>query len=280
MSSESATTKPPAQLFKSKTTGFGFKLRTLFRSKESLAEEMRRTLKDSESQLSAFVIQNNATRQVPHSAFHSLESTHMSTVLSQINSNDWYSVFTKLDCVEHNALDRILRPWHQGKIQERELLVLKIVQEKRLNAWIVLLSEILRNQPFPRGTGRVVLAICREKIGACGNSTIPPPPPTAGKAITPKAKAMLRVVVPAPPLPYFSSQIPHISVSSIYKVWSGHFNIDMIQDLSSNQPPGSWLRGSMPTQQTGVVPVPPHVPTYWTTPELREAMTVRSNLPS
>lgn len=69
-------------------------------------------------------------RQVPHSAFHSLEATHMKTILSQLNDNSWYQNFTSLNQVEHTALHRVLYPWADGKVHEREMVVLQVLKEE------------------------------------------------------------------------------------------------------------------------------------------------------
>jgi hypothetical protein len=87
----------------------------------------------------------------------------MKTILSQLNDNTWYKTFTTLDSAEHSAIVRILHPMVNGKTHERELVVLKVLQQNKTNAWMALLSEMLRNQPFPR-TKRVILAICRGKL--------------------------------------------------------------------------------------------------------------------
>jgi hypothetical protein len=177
-----------ARLFKTQYSGLGFKFKSFFRSKESLGAEMKKTLSDTESHLNAFVFQRHDFRPVPHSAFHSLEATHMKTILSQINDNEWYKTFTTLDNWEHATLDRLLHPWALGKIQEREVVVLKVLQQNRLSAWMALLSELLRSRPFPNANGRVILAITREKFldgkplpsGRYGCGPPPPPPPPPG----------------------------------------------------------------------------------------------------
>lgn len=208
---------PEPRLFKSKSTGLGFKFKSFFRTKESLAEEMRQTLNDTETALTAFVIQKGLARMVPHSAFHSLEATHMKTVLSQLNDNSWYKTFSTLETSEHHTLARLLQPWVHGKMHKRELVVLKVVQQNRLNAWMVLLSELLRNQPHPRGgSGRVILAICRERlvdgkplpsfsgVGFGGPPPPPPPPPTFPPAPTIRN-------IRHPPLPYTLGRTTKIS---------------------------------------------------------------------
>ena len=180
---------PEARLFKTPSNGMGFKFKSFFRSKESLAAEMKKVLSDTESHLNAFVFQKYDYRPVPHSAFHSLEATHMKTILSQMNDNEWYKTFTTLDAMEHVTLDRLLHPWALGKFYEREVVVLKVLQQNRFNAWISLLTEVLRNRPFPNTKGRVILAITRETLvngkplpisPKCGPPPPPPPPPPAG----------------------------------------------------------------------------------------------------
>jgi len=125
---------------------------------------MKRTLNDTDSHLLAFVIRGHDTRQVPHSAFHSLEATHMKTILSQLNDDEWYKAFNYLNPMEHGSLDRLVHPYAAGKIHEREVIVLKVIQQNRFNAWMALLREILQRYPAPYGSGRVLLAIVREKL--------------------------------------------------------------------------------------------------------------------
>jgi hypothetical protein len=126
---------------------------------------MKKVLSDSDSTLTAVVIQAGNLRHVPHSAFHSLEATHMRTILAQINNDDWYDTFTKMDAIEHAALERLLRPcWVKGQRYERELVVLKVVHEKK-HAWALVIRDILAKFPAPySNNSRVLLAIVREKL--------------------------------------------------------------------------------------------------------------------
>jgi hypothetical protein len=176
-------------------------------------------------------------RQVPHSAFHSLEATHMKTILSQLNDNTWYQNFTTLNHSEHSALHRVMYPWAEGKVHEREVVVLKVLKEERkLNAWVALLKEILNKHPFPSMSGgRILLAIVRERL-VDGKPVIPPhrvnlpppppPPPFIGAPVVPAVRppplpsaprrtaiSDLRVPGPPPPpppggMPYYSPQPP------------------------------------------------------------------------
>lgn len=139
-----------------------------------------RTLNESQMHLSAFIVQKHACRHVPHSALHSLGATHMNTILSQLNDSTWYKTFSTLDIPEYSTVSRILHPSINGKTHERELVVLKVIQEEKTSPWMVLMSEVIRNRPMPR-SGRVLLAICREKLvdgkPLPNFQTIGPPPP-------------------------------------------------------------------------------------------------------
>ena len=156
---------PEGRLFKSSSNSLGFRLKAFFRSKGSLAAEMKSILSDSESHLMAFVVQRHELRQVPHSAFHSLEATHMKTILSQLNGNDWYKTFSKLDTYENSSIGHLLHPFVDGKTHDRELVVLKVLDQNRINAWVCLIAELLKSRPFPHiSNGRVLLAVVREKF--------------------------------------------------------------------------------------------------------------------
>lgn len=143
-------------------------------------------------------------RQVPHTAFHSLEATHMKTILSQLNDNTWYENFTTLNQQEHSALHRVMYPFAEGKVHQREVVVLKVLkEERRLNAWVALLKELLHKNPFPpMSGGRVLLAIVREKlvdgkpVVAPHRNNMPPPPPPP-----PFMSAPIVPAVRPPPLP-------------------------------------------------------------------------------
>ena len=148
---------------------------------------MKTVLSDTESHLNAFVFQRSDLRQVPHSAFHSLEATHMKTILSQMNDSQWYKTFITLDPVEYSTLDRLLHPlvMEKGKFLEREVVVLKILQHNRCNAWMSLVTEFILNRPFTHESARVILAITREKLIdgdplPFAPRCRPPPPPPPG----------------------------------------------------------------------------------------------------
>lgn len=154
----------------------------------------------------AYVVQRHDLRQVPHSAFHTLEATHMKTILSQLNGSEWYKTFNSLDTYEHALISRLLHPWMNGKVYERELVVLKVLEQNRLSAWMALLGELLRNRPFPYlANGRVLLAIVREKFvdgkplkearPPMGHPPPPPPPP-------PFPAAPIIPSIRPPPMPY------------------------------------------------------------------------------
>ncbi|CZS92142.1 uncharacterized protein RAG0_02635 [Rhynchosporium agropyri] len=72
-------------------------------TKQSLGEEMKKALEDSEFILRVFIIRGHETRLVPHSAFHTLEASHMKTILSQLNDNTWYKTFSTLQRAEQQT---------------------------------------------------------------------------------------------------------------------------------------------------------------------------------
>ncbi|KAG9230464.1 hypothetical protein BJ875DRAFT_487931 [Amylocarpus encephaloides] len=174
--------KPEPRLFKSKSNGFTFKLRSLFRSKQSLAAEMQQALCDTDSYLMAFVVQGHGCRLVPHSVFHSLEATHMRTILSQLNDDTWYKTFASLSSIENNVLGRILRP---QDLPQRQMVVLKaIIEEGKPSAWMALARQPRRRTPAPAPMlpCRTILAILRAplvdgKPVFPNDSRLPPPPP-------------------------------------------------------------------------------------------------------
>jgi hypothetical protein len=186
-----------ARLFKNTSNGFVFKFKSIFRSKESLAAEMRRTLSDTESRLIAFIIQGHDFREVPHSAFHSLEATHMKTILSQLHDDTWYQTFSTLDIKEHNCLRRVLYHLSEGKVHDREIVVLKVVEEDKLNVGTMLLNGLHLNQhSLDEAGGRRLLAIVREKL-------------TDGKPLTRELPwHPLHPLPPPPPLPSPHSVFP------------------------------------------------------------------------
>jgi hypothetical protein len=151
--------------------------------------EMRKALSDTESRLMAFVIQGSSNKAIPHSSFHSLEATHMRTILSQLRSDAWYKTFTALDSAEHMALGRITQFFSGGKTYNREVLVLKIIKETpRLTAWTALLGDLRRGNTYSTdsyGDSRTVLAIVRDQLvdgkprefSMPSIYNIPPPPP-------------------------------------------------------------------------------------------------------
>src|ERR1700722_1112410 len=90
------STTENARLLNSQSSGLGMKFKSLFRSKSSLEAEMKMKLADEKASLAAFVVQNDQFRMVPHSAFHSLEYTHMRIILSQLQDNSWFKTFSDL----------------------------------------------------------------------------------------------------------------------------------------------------------------------------------------
>lgn len=163
------------QIFNTKTPGFGFKLTSLFRSKMSLEAEMKEQLQESKSILTAHIIMATFSEQIPHSAFHSLESTHMRTIISQMNNNRWYKTYSVLTREEHDTLDWII----SKKKESSQVIVLKVLHQNRLNKWATLLAEYLKDDYSPASLGkqlnsRVVLVILRENIRK--SERIPRPP--------------------------------------------------------------------------------------------------------
>ncbi|KAL2061793.1 hypothetical protein VTL71DRAFT_7171 [Oculimacula yallundae] len=238
------TTLEP-RLLKSKSYGITFKIKSFFRSKQSLAEEMKKALGDTDSILRAFVIRGHETRLVPHSAFHTLETTHMQTILSQLNDNTWYKTFSTLKPAEHQSIDRLLNPFVLGKTHERNIVVLKVLEDNGPSVWMVFLRDLIKKFPTPHGANdRVILAIVREKLvdgkplppmafGVRGPTPPPcppagfgqpPPPPPAGFNGGPPMRPIARpppdpsshvrhaaisdLAIPPAPLPYPSYSIP------------------------------------------------------------------------
>jgi hypothetical protein len=154
-----------ARLFKTQPKGLAFKLKSMFRSRESLAEEMKRALSDTESRLVAYVIHGGVHREIPHSAFHSLEATHMKTILSQLHDNSWYETFVRLRAHENAQLNIILHPMTDGKYQDREVVVLKFLDDRKYAAESKLFSWVPRIPLSPSHADyRTILAIVREKL--------------------------------------------------------------------------------------------------------------------
>lgn len=126
---------------------------------------MKRTLSDTESHLIAYIIQVDGFKEIPHSAFHSLEATHMKTILSQLHDDAWYKTFVTLNADEHYYLRKILCPTTEGKVPEREVVVLKMLHEEKYSAEMKLLNWVPRIQLYSNGPyDRTVLAIVREKL--------------------------------------------------------------------------------------------------------------------
>jgi hypothetical protein len=104
-------------------------------------------------------------RQVPHSTFHSLETTHMRTILAQLNDDSWYKTFTSLSSTENQALQQVIRPLSLDPSIQREIVVLKVIEQNRFGSWMVLLKELIHNPAVKTLAGnRVLLAIVREKM--------------------------------------------------------------------------------------------------------------------
>lgn len=229
----SRPTKLEPRLFGTKSNSLGFKIKSIFRSKQSLAEELKKSLGASDSHLRAFVLRGHETRLIPHSAFHTLEATHIRTILAQLNDNTWYKTFTTLNQVEHQTVERLVHPFVMGKMHERDIVVLKPIQENKPGAWMALLRDLLKLHPAPHGSNdRMILAIMREKLldgkplppisfGPRGGPPPPPPPPGFGMPPpdpsirpppTPSVQHRITRIsdlsIPPPPLPMPSS-MPH-----------------------------------------------------------------------
>lgn len=163
------------RLFKTNTSTFSFKFKSIFRSKQSLAEEMKKALNESESQLQAFIIRGYELQKVPHSAFHSLEATHVRTILSQLNDNSWYKTFVTMTSDETEALmeamsaNPLVRPSGGA---EKEVVVLKVVDHKM---WAAVKDLLRKNagSPHDHESKRVLLAIVREKLVAAQSTATP-----------------------------------------------------------------------------------------------------------
>ncbi len=134
---------------------------------------MKRTLSDANASLKAFIVQREEFRKVPHSAFHSLEYTHMRTILWQLKDNTWFKTFSDLTEAEHDAMEKmLLKFWQDGKWFQRELVVLKIMQDNKYNAWMRVIEDCMGlewGKPHHENY-RIILAIVREK--QCDPDTI------------------------------------------------------------------------------------------------------------
>ncbi|TGO38471.1 hypothetical protein BHYA_0074g00190 [Botrytis hyacinthi] len=190
---------PEGQLFNSPHNRLSFRIRSLFRRKESLATEMREVLKSTSSVLNAFLIQGCDIRPIPHSAFHSLEATHMRTILSQLNDNSWLETFSNLTRFEHNTLDVALCPCTQTKLR-REVVVLKVLQKNKNTVWMRLIANKSVTPILPQHSNdRIILAIVREHLDD-GKQISPMPRETVGTSVQ-------RFPVPPTP-PGFSQPAP------------------------------------------------------------------------
>lgn len=89
----------------------------------------------------------------------------MKTILSQLHDDTWYKTFVTLNADEHYHLRKILCPTAEGKVPEREVVVLKMLHEEKYSAELKLLNWVPRIQLYPNGPDdRTVLAIVREKL--------------------------------------------------------------------------------------------------------------------
>jgi hypothetical protein len=152
------------------------KLKSLFRSKTSLEAEMKEILAGDNASLVAYLIHGDESYKVPHSAFHSLEYTHMRTILSQLKDNVWFKTFSDLRDIEQISLENITSiARHDGKFYARDLVVLKVLHENNGNAWMRVLESCMLDETLPQhDNGRMVLAIVRET--ECEAPPKPAPP--------------------------------------------------------------------------------------------------------
>ncbi|PQE28936.1 hypothetical protein CJF30_00003963 [Rutstroemia sp. NJR-2017a BBW] len=158
---------PEGRLFSSQHNSLGFKIKSFFRSKESLAREMKAVLENTQCVLQAFLIENQDIHPIPHSSFHSLEATHMRDILSQLNGNSWFETYSRLTPHEHDTLDAaIYQGLDPSEKAKREVVVLKLLQQNKANAWLRLLTQKLGSEfVFPHHiTERVILVILREQL--------------------------------------------------------------------------------------------------------------------
>ncbi|RDW58096.1 hypothetical protein BP6252_13507 [Coleophoma cylindrospora] len=200
-------TPKAGQLFKSEPHGMFYKLQ-FYLHPSSLAAEITSVLAATGSKLSAYLIQTNMLREIPHSAFHTLESTHLRALLlhGSNTSNDWYKTFCKLTNDEHRQLDGVL---HQrdanGVLRHREIVVLQVAKQNKANVWLRMLARRLGNGtraelPVEARNNRVILAIMREKI----SENIPTLP--AG------TYEYLGAQPPPPPVPVPQLRIPRLPI--------------------------------------------------------------------
>ncbi|KAK0128907.1 hypothetical protein ONS95_000853 [Cadophora gregata] len=230
------TTLDP-RLFKTNSNGLVFKIKSIFRSRQSLATEIQKSLGDSDSHLRAFIIRGHEMRLVPHSTFHSLESTHMCTILTQLNDNTWYKTFTTLNQVDHQTVERLVHPFFMGKMYERDIIALKVLQENKPNAWMWLLRDVSTFRPASQGAyDRVILAIMREQL----IDGKPLPPITFSPRGYPPA--------PPPPPPGFGSP-PGAPMIRPPPNPPNHHLVSKISDLSMPIPPPLAMPPSMPGPQ-------------------------------
>ena len=220
------------------------KFKNLFRTKASLEAEMKRTLADANASLSAFVIQEGESRKVPHSAFHSLEYTHMRTILSQLKDNTWFKTFSDLTQTEHRTLSLVLlKSKEDGKWIERELVVLKVLQQNRFNAWMRVIEECIGAEESGFGyryeNGRIILAIVREK--QCDNvkAVVPPIPPMLPMPPSPKI-IDLSDQLPAAPVPDLLPFMPRDGkiISDLTRIGT------LTLSLNGGIPPSGYVRPS------------------------------------
>ncbi|KAH8591866.1 hypothetical protein B0O99DRAFT_744109 [Bisporella sp. PMI_857] len=137
-----ATKQAGAQLPRPKAGGLGIRLKNLFRSKDFLAQGIIQTLSNGQYQLTAFVISREGRYIIPDNAFHSLVETHVWTILSQLNSGDWYKTLIALN---QSTLLNPLELSINGKSYKRELLV---VFESKPNHRMAMLSKPKQERPI------------------------------------------------------------------------------------------------------------------------------------
>ncbi|KAF7887189.1 uncharacterized protein EAF02_003836 [Botrytis sinoallii] len=228
---------PEGQLFNSPHNRLSFKIRSLFRSKESLAAEMKKVLESTSSVLDAFLIQGYDVRPIPHSAFHSLETTHMRTILSQLNDNSWLETFSNLTRVEHSTLGIALCPCGQTKLR-REVVVLKVLQENKNNLWMRLIANKSVTPLLPQhSNGRIILAIRFPVPPTSPGVSQPGPPPPgvlSGPPPPPPRHPGALVVLKPPPPPPASAPRPQFNSSQAHIYSDAEINWLLSQHTLSN----------------------------------------------
>ena len=211
---------------------------------------------------------------VPHSALHSLESTHLKTILAH---NAWYETYKTLDAPERTTLHNLLQtllPFSPVNTRKRELVSLKVLQGNKANRWLHLCADLLRGStvsprgPLPVALGRSILVICRENlvdgkpiqdIYALGPPLQQPPPPrpVGASAPLPQQPPPLRPLGgsnPQPPL--LSPGVIEIAPLPVKKMKHRHFShyYDSESSCSNNSSFGGVRRNMRRMQKRKSLP--------------------------